>query len=531
MNASQDPMAEAAAAAVEALVQPRHDKLRDGFTLERLATDPQLGAFNASPVQRALMRASDGQPLDDILPPDRMLFHFGCERLQPIRPRLVVLRTGVRAGKSFISAMALMKSILTCKFRREPDIARGEVPDADGMVGVRYGELVRALIVAPLMKLSRAPLHHLIGATESSPLLSRMLIKKGTESCVIRRLDGREVTVELVAASSGGANLRSTWLAGVILDEADFHDDEDGAVNLPDNLRAAMPRLLAGAQAWVPSSPWADTGPFHDLFTGAHGSPGRTLAFHSDTRSMNPTLDAEDEAAERARDPDNAAREYDAVPLSASSSMFLPLGALTMAVRIDRTQHLEPLDGVIHYGGADLGFRKNSSALALARFENRKVRLAYHEEIVPPKGAPLKPSQVCKQFAEIALAYHCHTVKGDMHYADTAQEEFEKVTAAEESVWYAEWNPSADAQTEVFTEFKRRLVEGLIELPNDPRLLSQLKSVTSRPLPGGRIQVQMPKRGRTHGDVAMAVVLACTQVQIGEPDEDYSLARAGRRRW
>jgi hypothetical protein len=529
---SRDPFAEAAAAALEALesvVGQAPDKLATGLTLEALIADTDLGAFNPSTVQLALIRAADGNGDALDLPVDRMLFHFGCERLPPGRPRLVAMRTGVRAGKSFISAMALLQSILTCTFRRAPE--GHERADADGKIGVRRGEFVRALIVAPVMELSKAVLYHLIGTMKASRQLAKLLIKDGIESCVIKRTDGHEVTVQLVAASGGGTNLRSTWLAGVVFDEAAFFDDDDKAVTLRDQLRAAMTRLLPGAQAWVPSSPWNDSDPFHELIGTHFGKPGGALAFHSDSRSMNPTLDAEQEAAERARDPDNAAREYDAIPLSANSSLFFPADALAAAVDIQRPLHLGPMPEVVHYGGADLGFRKNSSALAIARYDGHKVQLAYHEELRPSQNSSLKPSTVCGHFAEVALGYGCRTVRGDLHYADTAKEEFAKVESDGETVWYDEWNPSADAQTEVFTEFRRRLQERQIELPNDPRLLNQLKGVTSRPLPGGRIQVQLPKHGRSHGDVALAVILACAQVQIGEPDDDDGVVGAGRRRW
>lgn len=272
--------------------------------LLRLVTDTELGAFPASTVQRALMLAADGKPDNMLLPPERMLFHFNCDSLPSIRPRLVIIRTGVRAAKSPIAALALLLCALTCKFRREPNLANGEIPAPDGLVGVRPGELVRALIVAPKLKLSRAPLEHIRGTMQASPILKRYIVKDLGESITIRRPDGAMVMIETVAAGAGGDNLRSTWLAGVLFDEAAFHDDDDGAVNLSDNLRAVKARMLDDGQIWVVSSPWSEDDPFNLLFTQLFGRPGRELAFHSDSRSMNPTLSMEDEQAERASDPE-----------------------------------------------------------------------------------------------------------------------------------------------------------------------------------------------------------------------------------
>ncbi|MEJ7728202.1 MAG: hypothetical protein WKG00_03220 [Polyangiaceae bacterium] len=469
-------------------------RLGPRVTLEHVLTAPDLANFAPSPAQLALVRAADGTHLDGIVSPDRMRFHFGVDELPATRPSIVIPRTGVRAGKSLIAALGLLTSILRADF-----------------ANVRSGELVRALIVAPVLKVSGAPFHHLVGTMKASTVLAPMLVKDGAESCTIRRPDGREVTVQLVAASSGGLNLRSTWLAGVIFDEADFHEDEDGAVNLPDNLRAAMPRLLPGGQAWVPSSPWADTGPYHEMFTEAFGNPGRAVAFHSDSRSMNPTLSLEDEVAERERDPDNAAREYDAIPLSANSSNFFPDEVLVRAIDKGRPMFLEPIPGHRHFAGVDLGFRKNSSALAIARMQGAGVRLAYHEERRPELGKPLKPSMVVREFAEKCLDYGARSMRGDLHYADAAHEYLANVKRGDQRISYEEWAPTMEGQTEAFTAFRTLMAEGRCELPNDARLVTQMKRTTTRPLPGGKIKVILPKQGQSHGDVLMAVVLACVQ--------------------
>jgi hypothetical protein len=510
--------------------------LGPGLSFETLVTHRDLAAFRASPTQLALIRSADGRGDEVQLPPDRMLFHFNQERLPSGRPRLVVLRTGVRAGKSFLAAMALLLSVLTCTFRRAP--LEHEVADPDGMVGVRKGEFVRALIVAPVMELSKAVLYHLVGTMQSSPRLAKLLVKVGSNFCVIRREDGHNVLVKLVAASGGGTNLRSTWLAGVVFDEGAFFDEDGKAVTLKDQLRAAMARLLKGAQAWVPSSPWNDSDPFHELFERHFGKPGHALAFHSDSRSMNPTLDPDEEQAERERDPDNAAREYDAVPLPTGSSLFFPPDALVKSVNKDREMYLAPLRGVAHSAASDLGLRKNSSAVATARFEGGKVRLAYHEELRPERGASLKPSATCAHVARKALAYGCRTVRGDIHYADTAKEEFEKLRGEGHEIYYDEWTPRAEATTAMFTEFRRRMQEGLVELPNDPRLLGQLKAVTWKAMEGGVIKVLLPKQGQTHGDLAQVVVSACTMVEIPTPGgvasiKDYTFSadyRFGRGR-
>ena len=519
------------------------DKLRElprDLDLLTLVTSPELGQHTASPVQRALILAADGAPVDGILPSDRMLFHFGEERLPSGRPRLVILRTGVRAGKSLIAALALLFSVLYCQFRRPPMLDEGEIPAADGLVGVRKGELVRALIVAPKLKLSRAPLVHIKSAIENSATLRKYLVKNNEESIVIKRPDGALVTIEIVAAGSGGDNLRSTWLAGVLFDEAAFHDGDDGAVNLSDNLRAALTRLLPGAQAWVVSSPWSDDDPFNVLFTQYFGRPSEEgLALHSDSRSMNPTLLQSVVDAERSRDPDNAAREYDAVPLSSSSTQFFPPDAIEKSVNAERPLLLPPELGPTHSAGADWGFRKNSSALAIARpakvwdsgREVLKAQVVYCDEKRPPKGASLKPSEIVIDFAKRCQEYRARKIQGDYHSIDTVNEELGKLRVADRTfdVVYEPSSQQIEDIAERFTEFRRRMQEGLVDLPNDPMLLKQLRDTKSRALPGGKTSIQIPKHGHTHGDVMQAVVQAVVQVDLTVRTQEKKPMTRGRR--
>lgn len=561
-----------------ALLAGRALGLDGALTLEDLVTEAELGALTASPTQLALIRAADGRPVNDALTPERMRFHFGVydlpapppandvpdrlmhtgERLPSGRPRIVILRTGVRAGKTLISVLALLFSVLTCSFRRVPtpdEAARGVRPSADGMVGVRPGERVRAVIVAPNIELARTPFQHLIGTMQASPKLNALFASEpNKESCIIRRPDGRNVVVKLVAAAPGGANLRSTWLAGALFDEADFHDDEDAAVNLDENLRAARTRMLADAQIWIPSSPNMEGSPFDKMFRAAQKEPlaKGELAFHSDSLSMNPTLPVEEIELERRRDPINAAREYDAIPLAAGGAVFYTEDEILLAftggytppddarAEVQRWERGEPNRAFHHTAAADMGFRKNSSALVIVRSEEGIVPMVFRLELRPQKGVPLKPSEVVREFAFWCMRYGVPAMYGDIHYEDTTREELEKLRRAlekpneadkEQRDWVARvradpWARDAEVPRYVFwsmdpkhiatahTEMRRRMQERLIELPNDEHLKKQARSTKKRYLVTGEISVLLPKHGMEHGDVWGATVIACTEAPL-----------------
>src|SRR5262245_55810436 len=352
---------------------------------------------------------------------------------------------------------------------------------------------------------------------QTSPTLKSLLVKDpGSETAFIRRPDGHQVVVQVAAARASGLNIRSTWLAGMLFDEADFHRDESGAVNLPDNFRAARPRMLPGAQIWLPSSPWAEVGPYHDMFTAAFGAPGRTLAFHSDSRSMNPSLDRATEQEERERDPENAEREYDGKPLPAGTTRFFHPEAIKAAVDSQRALAIAATLGVIVAAGCDFGFRSDCSTIAIVHRRGDVYHLAEFLELKPERGTPLVPSNVVSTFAKIALPHGARLVVADGHYAESVREHL----AAHGMTLLAA--PAGDAgKAETYVEARKILHEGRLRLPNDPRLLMQLRQVTSKPMAGGRLSISSPRRpGGGHGDLVSALVLALWSARrfgAGEP--------------
>jgi hypothetical protein len=483
-----------------------------GISMEQLVEDPRFGGLPLSGPQRALLRLADGKDIDclDAFGVRKHLGGNGSVFKVPRRPKTVIARSGRRSGKSLLAAfVALLFCALFCKFRRPPK--PHEVPGPDGLVGVRPGEFVRGVIVTPRKQQSRAAFRHLVGAMRNSPTLKQFLVSDNTESIVIRRPDGNEVTIEILAASPLGTNLRGSWFVGAIFDEADFFNERDASINLLEQRDAVMPALCEGGQVWIISSPWADNGPFHDMFTEAFGNPGSTVAFHSDSMSMNPTLDRAEVEEMRAKDPDFVAREYDAIPMASSGNAWFPKAAIVAAcTRSERT--LKP-DDRPHWGGCDLGFRKNSSAVAFAKSSGTRVVLSFYNELIPTKEVPLKPSVVCSEFAKAALMYRCHSIMGDGIYRASAEDELPKtVGPGGQTVSYECWSTTEEAAA--FTEFRRLMVEGLIELPNDPRLIQQLKDTKIRKLASGKIGPLVPNTGAAHGDLLMAIVLACVQVPV-----------------
>lgn len=531
-------------------------ELGPGLTLERLIdTLAYEGSkFYPSRVQRALVRATDGRSTAGPLAPPTMaanadpavsaplsveehFYHFGSwSPLGPIAmpPRLVYLRSGIRSGKTKLAAIGVIKSALTCIARRPPtpeEIAAGAEIGADGLVhALQANETLKVFFVTPKVSQSAAAFNYVVGAIMGSPRLAKCVIKRNTEELRLRRpCDGVEISFRCEAASPQGNNLRSGWLAGAIFDEAAFFDqNDDAAVTLQDNVTAALARLLTGAQIWLPSSPWADDGYWHEEHdkhqkrAAKQGADSEALAFHSSSRRLNPALPVGLE--ETIADPMERAREYDATPVSAMSDLFFPPGVLALAIDNSRTHsagtvRLPPIAGIHHYAGVDLGFRENSSTLAIARNVMRVVRgaddiprpvdvatVAYHEELIAPVGKPLVPSDVVGGFGRTCQQYGCASMRGDFHYVDTAIEHLAKLPG--NPITYDAWAPTQERTAAMFSRVRELMTEGRISLPNDPRLVSQFKLVLGRKSGGGKFQVVLPRVGRAHCDLVVSAVTA-----------------------
>ncbi len=516
-----------------------HD-LGPGLTLERLLDERKLISFRMSRLQRAFVRACDGTPLDTksdapnwaTLTAEEMGHHFHQSALPALLPTTILPVTGVRAGKTLISGAGLIKSVFTCSLRHVPspeELADGVLPDDDGMTGVRPGELVRAPIVTPKMGAGRQCFANVLSHLQNSPRLRPYVVHATMEKIIVRRpCDGHHVLIELCAAAAGGTNLRSTWLAGIVFDEAWFFDDgEDSShvVNLSDNYDAAVSRMLPGAQVWMPTSPWADSGTYYAMWQAALGTfgqvedgyPSTVLAFHATSRQMNPALDRKLEARMRRRDPMKAQREYDAIPLSTESNLCFPPTTLELAINMRRPEHLPYAPFIEHYAGADLGFRRNSSTLAIARPEQRLVNgvmravavLCWTDERIPKPGKPLVPGEVMQDFGRACQAYGVERIQADRVDFESAQENLAKLDGAVVSMLEYDTSPENTAKT--FIRCRELMAEGQIEIPNNPRLLGQIKRILLNHLSGGRTTVVLPKQGRAHGDLALAAILALVQ--------------------
>lgn len=424
----------------------------------------------------------------------------GVLRFPPRARRCIASVIGGRSGKSYLGVLRLLHLCCTV------DLAGVLAP----------GQRAHAAIVCPDVATAKEALGYFVGACAATPALrgtisadviEKVIADGGTvESFVFKRpVDGLFIEVSVKAVRQGGANVRGRWYVGALLDEACLFFGDGYKLNDKAVFDAIAPRLVAGGQILLSSTPWLDTGVLAALWEAEYGRPTTAVVAHAPTlelRPDNPDI-AEVVAAAYASDPDNADREFGAKFGTGAPSDFLPRAALKAAAREGALAPAAPGEDVAV--GGDLGFSRNSSALVVAvrSPSTGRIRLSLLVE-ERPEGGKLRPSVVCGRFAGLVGAAGARELVADRHYAETARE------ALDDSGLLLADPPAPDDAWAVVLQALR---EGLLDLPGgtpEAKLLAkQLASVQARKAAKGRVVIVLPetKDGR-HGDLAAAAALA-----------------------
>ena len=461
------------------------------ISFRAFCTSAAYCGLTLSPLGGAIVDASEGRPVRL----DSVADHFGCtaDELPRDPRRTIVIRAGGRGGKtSRLIAPAALHAAWTVPL---PTLQRGEVASS--------------AICAPDTRLARQALSFVRGYVQGSPVLSAALVEETKDHVTLRRPDGHLVRVEVLPATRGARATRGRTYVFFGMDEASFFFDEDtGIVCDAEVYRGALQRVVPQGQVWIASTAWiTGVGLLESLFAKNFGTHTHALTVQAGTRQLNPTWDptGEIERDLRSQDPDAAAREIDAVPLPAGSGCWFAPEAIEACVEKGRPLSVEAPKGARVHVGADLAFTKDSSALcAVAASSDHTFTVVHLEECRPKKGAPLRPKDVIDAFALTTKQYGATGFTADAHYKESAREHL-----APHGLAFDDAPGGQGGKVEVYLEARKLIHEGRVRLPDYPRLLSQLRSVMSRPTPGGGVVISSPRRpGGGHGDLVSALVLA-----------------------
>jgi hypothetical protein len=278
----------------------------------------------------------------------------------------------------------------------------------------------------------------------------------------------------------------------VVVDELAFFVSTDGRPTDVEMLRACRPCLATsrGGKLIVLSSPYAQSGALWDLHRKHYGrDDSTTLVWQAAAPEMNPTLPADYLERMKADDPE-AYRSEVLGEFRAGVSTFLDSDAIEQCVANRR--ELEPADALSYIAFTDpSGGGRDAFTVAIAHRQEEQTIV----DCVRAWHPPFNPTAVVAEAAELLKAYRCNVVTGDRYAGEWPREAFRshsieyEVAELDRSRLYLELVPNVNAAT--------------VEIPNDAKLLTELRGLERRRGTSGRDRVD--HRPGSHDDRANAV--------------------------
>jgi hypothetical protein len=397
---------------------------------------------------------------------------------------------GRRSGKTLMAAIV---ALWFCLLR--PDLARH----------VRPGERRYCVAVATNARQARL----FVGAARSIVEQSRLLaplIESVTDDEILFR-NGTALAA-FPCTSRGG---RGWPIAALLLDETAHMLDGDGNQAADSVYRAFVPSVAQfGEQARVivASSPYGTDGLFADLYRkAAAGELPGAVAQHASTAEANPAIPAEFLAAEEARDPDSFRSEYLAEFVQGGGA-YLDWRRVVAAVDESRFE-LPPGEVLSPVAAVDLAFVRDASALAIVgrdRRDRERLRLVLVRQW-KPDGAALGFTPLLDEIADVCRLHGVSRVLTDQFCSAPAVEHLQRRGLSASQV-----TTTPQSKSGMFAALKTRLYSGQLELYRHEVLLGELGRLETNTTVGAST-VRIRRLGSSHGDVATAVALACSEIR------------------
>ncbi len=403
-------------------------------------------------------------------------------------PRIQVWALGRRSSKTTMAAIVGLHDCLA-------------MPELE--TSLRSGEQRHVVAVATNLSQARLFVAAARSIAEGSPVLSK-LIQAVTDDQIVFKTGAT-----LAAFPCTGRGIRGFPISTLLLDEAAHHVDTDGNQSAQSIWEAAVPSTIqfgAGARVIVSSTPLGAEGFFADLWRSADaGELDGAVAVHGASWEFNPTLDPAMLHQERKRNPESFRAEYGA-EFVGSGGAYIEAAAIRAATReYGELDRLDARDWVL---GIDLGFyRDPAAAVLVGRSPQDDDRLVVGRVWTwnPRKADSFSEArsiqdEVLSEIAEIAR-YFAAEVVTDQHLAPAVRNYF-----TQEGIRVRSEQLSAETKSLAFAELRHRIHSGILEIYDDPRLVSDLRRLRTQRL-AGKANVATPRSSGGHCDVAVALAL------------------------
>lgn len=409
---------------------------------------------------------------------ERFCRHTGRSTYNPPAggfPR-VVLITGRQSGKSRIAAMiADFEGILSAQ---EPD--RTEL---------------YALLIAQDQRASLRTLFRYAAAPfDLVTMLQKQVVSQTSGAIALKN------GLTIAAYPCRPAAVRGLRARVVVLDELAFYRSSS-TENLPvdvEMLRAVTPTLAStGGKLVILSSPYGSTGALFEIHRRHWGhDDSDTMVWVATAPEMNPTLPANYLRRMEIEDPEAYRSEVLGEFRTGVANLFDP-DALAACVANRREN--PPKQGVRYTAFCDASSgRKDAFTAAIAHAEDERVIVDVCRAWRNPN-----PRAIVTEVADLAKRYECSTISGDRYSIGFVVDAF-----AEEHIRF---EPSPLDRSGLYLSLLYLANAGTVELPNDEKLLRELRGLQRMRGSSGKDRVDHP-RGQ-HDDLANACAGAAVLAQ------------------
>ncbi len=357
------------------------------------------------------------------------------------------------------------------------------------------GERIFVGVFAPDRKQAGITFRYVGGMLRAVPELAA-LIESETRSALDLR---NGVTVEVLTATRAAPRGRAYALA--IVEEAAFLPQGESAnpdTELVTALRPALARV-PGSLLAVVSSPYARRGlTWQAERKYADCAPAHVVYVRLPTTELNPLFDRAEIARAYDEDPAAAAAEYGA-EFRTDVETFVSREVVEAAV-VPGRHEVPPASDVRYFAFVDPAGGSGGDSFTLAiGHRGGEERLVL--DTLRERRPPFSPEAVVEDLAAVLKSYRVAAVVGDRYAGEWPREQFRKRGI--------EYEIADRAKSDLYRDALPLLNSGLIELLDEPRLVSQIAGLERRTARGGRDSIDHATRA--HDDLAnVALGLAAT---------------------
>lgn len=396
-------------------------------------------------------------------------------------PRIHVWALGRRSGKT---TMAAEVGLWDATMR----------PELDALV--RKGETRYCVAIATNRQQARILVDAARSIAERSPVLRELIADADADSIGFELPNGARTRLAAFPCNSRGG--RGWPISTFIMDEAAHFLSETEGPQVAEKVWAALLPSTAQfgdlARVLVLSTPYGQTGLFHDLYhRAASGEHAEMAAHHAATADVNPTISRDFLTLEEQRDSETFKSEYLA-QFVGSGDAYIDLSRVSTGAT-----EATPEQGTDWVAGLDPAFSRDPFGLALV---GRSVEDA-GKLIVGPVRALRPGGDFGEPLDHVAGVMKKFNARGvtDQHYSSAV---IERLRSDGLTVTLNTMGPTT--KTDAYATLRAKLYAGL-ELPDDPALIAELSRLRTVYRPGSA-GVRYARTGDSHGDRAQALALA-----------------------